>query len=250
MPRELVATAPRTPVLRGYVERPLKPGEVRIRSRLSAEKHGTSLTVYRGEVPGVTFPIALGNMSVGIVAETAVGVTGLKLGDRVYGYLPVRETHVVGEERVSLAPEELHDEELVCIDPAVVALMAVREGRLRLGDNAAVFGTGAIGLFAVQMAKLSGCMLVVAVEPVGKRRRLAERFGADRVVDPTAEDAVSKIKELTDGKGVDVALEVSGQYRVLNQAIKATKRGCMIINSPSKENMTIRVVSNATIDTF
>jgi len=141
--------APRTPILREYDERPLGEKDVRIKSVLSAEKHGTTLAVYRGlsslnekrfdPEMGVflpkdagtgqalsSFPMNLGNMTVGTVTETGSGVTRFRRGDRAYGYLPIRETHAVKEDAVMKAPSELRDEELVCIDPAVVALMAVR----------------------------------------------------------------------------------------------------------------------------
>ncbi len=87
------------------------------------------------------------------------------------------------------APEDVSDEELVCVDPAVVALMAVGEGHVRLGDRVAIFGMGAIGLLTLQMCKMSGSLCVIPVEPVGKRRSLAEKFGADHVIDPTSVEA-------------------------------------------------------------
>jgi len=205
MPRELIAIAPRTPILREYDEPDLKPDQIRIKSRLSAEKHGTTLTIYRGLSPfsrkrldsklGIfvprpseetekgVFPIRLGNMTVGIVTEVGEEVKDFKIGDRVYGYLPIRETHTVDKGKVKLAPPELSDEDLVCIDPAVVALMAVREGNVRVGDKVAIFGLGAIGLM--------------------------------------------KIKKATGG--VDVSIDTSGSYQALHQAIRATDYGGTIV---------------------
>ncbi|MEM3390432.1 MAG: alcohol dehydrogenase catalytic domain-containing protein, partial [Thermoproteota archaeon] len=104
MPKELVAVGPRKPTLLEYDERPLKKGELRIRSVFSAEKHGTTLLLYRGEAPFLNkyydhermlfmnrtgeesyFPFPLGNMTVGIVEEVSPEVTRFKVGDRVYG---------------------------------------------------------------------------------------------------------------------------------------------------------------------
>jgi threonine dehydrogenase-like Zn-dependent dehydrogenase len=248
MPKELVALGPRKPAFLEYTDRPLKEGELRIRSIFSAEKHGTTLILYRGESPfsnkyydptsmifvsrtgkQVGFPFPLGNMTVGIVEEVSPGVSKFKRGDRVYGYLPIRETHIVSERQVMLAPENVSNEELVCIDPATVALMAVREGHIRLGDHVAIFGMGAIGLLALQMCKASSCSSVIAIEPVEKRRCLAEKFGADHVIDPMEVDAGLKIRDLTGGKGVDVSLEISGSYQALHQAIRATRYGGSVI---------------------
>jgi len=251
MPKELVAVAPRTPVLREYEEPILKPNQVRVKSRFSAEKHGTTLTMYRGVSPfsekmfdpelGVfvpkprdkrkmgweDFPIRLGNMTVGIVTEVGDEVKDFKVGDRVYGYLPIRETHTVNEKRIKLAPPELSDEDLVCIDPATVSLMAVREGNVRVGDKVAIFGLGAIGLMAVQIARLSGALFIIAVEPFEKRRRLAEKYGADMLLDPFSCDAGLEIKRATGG--VDVSIDTSGSYQALHQAIRATSYGGAIV---------------------
>lgn len=253
MPRELVLTAPRTLELREYEEAPLKPHQVRIKSILTAEKHGTTLAWYRGmtpfhskrydpelglflslkpgEKPSAIYPNRVGNMTVGVVVEVGDSVSRFKVGDRVYGYLPVRETHTVEEgcEHVWHAPPGLSEEELVCVDPAVVALMGVREGHVRLGDAVAVFGLGAIGLMAVQMAKLSGGLKVIAVEPIELRRRLAERYGADHVIDPRTCDPGLEVKRITGGRGVDVSIDTSGSYRALHQAIRCTAYGGTVV---------------------
>ncbi len=251
VPKELIAVAPKQPALREYEEPELGPSQVRIKSQLSAEKHGTMLSLYLGVSPftnkkydaesglfvlekegkgwTTSFPMKLGNMTVGTVTETGSKVQKLKVGDRIYAYLPIRETHTVGEETVNIAPVELCNKDLVCIDPAVVALMAVREGHIRVGDTIAVFGLGAIGLMAVQLAKLSGALTVIGVEPIEKRRNLAEIYGADLLLNPFEIDTGQKIKEATDGKGVDISLETSGSYRALHEAIRATRFGGAIV---------------------
>ncbi len=251
MPRELVAIAPRQPALREYEEPSLESNQIRIKSLFSAEKHGTTLSVYRGVSPftdkrydpelsifipktaergwTVSFPMRLGNITVGTVTEVGSEVKKFQLGNRVYGYLPIKETHVSREERVRLAPPELSNENLVCIDPAVVALMAIREGHVRLGDKVAIFGLGAIGLMAVQMAKLLGALTVIGVEPIEKRRELAETYGADTLFNPFDCDAGLEIRKATEGKGVDISLDTSGSYQALHQAIRATRYGGTVV---------------------
>ncbi|MEM3046761.1 MAG: zinc-binding alcohol dehydrogenase [Candidatus Bathyarchaeia archaeon] len=223
-----MAIAPEKLILREYEEQPLKSREVRVKSRLSAEKHGTMLPLFRGIQPA-SFPIQMGNMTVGLVTEVGENVSRFKAGDRVYGYLPIRETHTVPEERLWPAPPSVSDEELVCVDPAAVALMAVREGGVKLGENVAVFGLGAIGLMAVQLARLSGALTVLGIDLLKRRRRLAEKYGADAVIDPKERDAASECRERTGGKGVDIVLETTGSYGALNQAIKGTRYGGTIV---------------------
>lgn len=252
MPLELVAVGVRQLVVREYEDRAPGEGEVRLRTRLAAEKHGTHLLFYRGESPftgkrfdaehGLFMPVdtpeptawtgvmPLGNMAVGIVEQVGPGVEGLSVGDRVYGYLPIRETHTVAASRVQPAPAALSDESLVCMDPALVALLGVREGRVMLGETVAVFGLGAIGLMSVQLAKLSGAALVIAVEPLANRAALGPAYGADVVLDLAQDrDAGLQIRQATDMQGVDIALETSGSYTALHHAIRGTRYGGTIV---------------------
>lgn len=247
MPRELVVVAPREPVLREYQEKPLQPNEVRIRSAFSAVKHGTELGYYRGNSadinayynselklfmsgkPGATYPLPLGNMVVGNILEIGSEVKKFKVNDRVFGWFPIRETHSVPEDCVRKAPEEMSAEAIVCLDPAIYGLGAVRDANIRLGEKFAIFGLGAIGLMALQMAKLSGATLAIAVDPLEKRRQLASKYGADFCLNPTEEDIALKIRKLTEKRGVDVTIEASGSYPALNEAIRSVAFGGRVV---------------------
>jgi threonine dehydrogenase-like Zn-dependent dehydrogenase len=207
MPRELVATEPRQPVIREYAEAPLGPDQIRIRTEFASPKHGTELVGYRNdpvasrpydavlgaclprspEVALQSFPRPLGNMAVGVVSEIGPAVTRFQRGDRVFGHFPIRETQTVNEADADLLPEGLSPEAAVCLDPLVMAL-AIRDAGIKLGDRVAVFGLGAIGLFCVQLAKAAGADWVVAVDPLANRRELAAGFGADVALDPAAGD--------------------------------------------------------------
>src|SRR5215216_2021963 len=221
MPKVLVAIAPRTPVLRDYEERPLGEREVRIRTEFASPKHGTELVGYRDEpaanrpydsalgavMPiaeegrGRRFPMRLGNMAVGVVTEIGTGVTRFEIGDRVFGHLPIRETQTVDETHVDPMPERLTDEAAVCLDPVVMAL-AMRDAGIKLGDHVAVFGMGAIGLIAIQLARQAGADLVIAVDPIAHRREAALALGADVALDPVAEgDAGLAIRRMTGWRG-------------------------------------------------
>jgi threonine dehydrogenase-like Zn-dependent dehydrogenase len=276
MPRELVAEKPRTPALRTYDEPDLGPRQVRIRTEFASPKHGTELVGYRNEpsanrpydadwgcvIPRpegaapAGFPRRLGNMAVGVVCEVGSEVSRLRLGQRVFGHFPIRETHTVDETAADPLPDGLAPEAVVCLDPAVMA-MGMRDADIRLGDHVAVFGLGAIGLMAVQLARLAGAATVIGVDPIEQRRTVATDLGADAVIDPSAGegDAGLAIRRLAGGRGlspsdgtsaasatriiggyweratqhgqrgVDVAVEVSGSPRALHHAIRATRFG-------------------------
>lgn len=278
MPRELVAVAPRTPALREYAEPELSGRQVRIRSELASPKHGTELVGYRaepaadrgydpywgcvapatGEVArggaGGRFPRRLGNMCVGVVTDTGPEAARFEVGQRVFGHLPIRETHTVDETAVDPLPAGLPAAAAVCLDPAVMAL-GVRDAGIGLGDHVAVFGLGAIGLMAAQLAHLAGADRVVGVDPIPDRRRAAEllvpgvltvdpaghggdagfavraatgRTADDRPPPPPRHRVLGGYTEVPTEygrRGVDVAVEASGSAPVLHQAIRATRFG-------------------------
>ena len=225
----------------------LRDDQLRIELELSAEKHGTTLPTFTGHRQHETFdrdlrlfvdaetvtdpfPFQLGNMGVGSVIEIGASVERFSVGDRVFGYLPHAETVVASEDdRVWLAPNGVPNELLVCTDPVTVALLSTRYGRVSLGDRVAVFGLGAIGLFTVQTCRLTGAMPVIGIDPIPERRALAETFGADATLDPTEIDAGRTLKEMTDGAGIDVALEISGSYEALHHAIRGTAYGGNVV---------------------
>jgi threonine dehydrogenase-like Zn-dependent dehydrogenase len=244
MPRELIAVRPRQPVLREYEEPALQPDQVRVRSQFSAPKHGTEMHLYRGHspfgqarwdaeleqfMPGEgedrTFPMRLGNMTVGVVTEVGSAVSRFQVGDRVYGYLPIRETHTASEQRLEPVPAGMTPEQIVYLDPGEFALAAVRDANIRLGETVALFGLGAIGFMALQMARLSGAAWIAVVDPLPNRREIALRYGADLALDPREGDVSLAIKQANGRRGVDVAIEASGNYRALHEAIRVTALG-------------------------
>ena len=249
MPRELVAVAVRTPVLREYADEPLRAGEIRVRTLFGAPKHGTELHIYRGdqlpdghywdgeqrlvlsrEAAGSDFPQLLGNIAVGVVMEVGAGVEGIAVGNRVAGYGPLRETQRWVWNRsvypgVRQMPPAMTWQAAVCLDPVTVALGGVRDGKVRLGDRVAVFGLGAIGLMAVQLARLAGASQVVAVDPIASRRAVALETGADLALDPVHDDAGLAIRRATDNAGVDVAIETSGAAQGLHHALRGLAFG-------------------------
>jgi threonine dehydrogenase-like Zn-dependent dehydrogenase len=248
VPRALIAIAPRTPALRDYNEPELRPNDIRIASELASPKHGTELVAYRNDpvvhrpydpALGVTmprppeealerFPRPLGNMVVGVVTEAGSAVQRFRPGNRVFGHLPIRETHTVAETEVDPLPPGLSAEAAVCLDPVVMAL-------------------------AMRDARLTGAAQVIALDPLANRRELATRFGVDHTLDPTASggDAGLAIRVLTgepvataaerpstrliggywerpteaNHLGVDVAVETAGSIQALHHAIRATRFG-------------------------
>ena len=237
MPRELIAPAQMEVAFREYESQPLAPDQVRVRSRFGAAKHGSEMAMFQGyaghrgdydsklrlftqDRQMVKYPGGLGNMCVGDVVEVGADVQDFRVGERVFSHGSFREEHVWAAPRVRKLPDGVPWQAAVCLDPADFALGAVRDGHIRIGDAVAVFGMGAIGLFVLQFAKLTGAFPVIAVDPIELRRDVALECGADLVLDPTSCDAGMEIKLATAGRGADVCVDYSGHFSALQAALR------------------------------
>jgi threonine dehydrogenase-like Zn-dependent dehydrogenase len=122
-------------------------------------------------------------------------------------------------------PERMTWQEAVCFDPLQFAMGGIRDGHLRLGDKVLVSGLGAIGLMTVQAARLAGASLIAVSDPIAKRRDVAMALGADLAYDPTKEDFGLLLRDKTNNIGCDVVIETSGNYKAVEQGIRALAYG-------------------------
>jgi len=140
----------------------------------------------------------------------------------------------VNEADANLAaiPESVSDEAAVYVtDMMSTGFMAAEYGDVPMGGTVAVFAQGPVGLMATRGAKLQGAGRVIAVETVPHRQELARQYGADDVVDFAEGDPVDQIFELTDGEGVDTAIEALGTSQTFEQCVTVTKPGGTISNA-------------------
>lgn len=206
-------------------------------------------------------PIVMGHEYAGEVVEVGEAVTGIKLGDRVCvepiyrcgkcsscqkghynvceqlgfiglsgGYGGFSVYSVVPSKMVHKIPNHMTWEQAALVEPTAVAVHAVRQSELKIGDSVAVFGTGPIGLLVIQAAKAAGASKIIAVEVSPERRDIAKQVGANVVINPIEVHAVQTIKEHTNGLGVDVAFEVAGIETTLNAAIESTRSEGNVVN--------------------
>jgi threonine dehydrogenase-like Zn-dependent dehydrogenase len=251
MPLELVVESPRTVVFVEYEEREPAGNEVLVRTTVSGIKHGTEINTYRGIVPFADqvwdpalrvfrplsegeqvapfFPHKMGSWAAGVVVRVGPDADKFKPGDRVHGEWKHRQTVTVPEEDLYPIKEGVADEAMVFSDPARFALAGIHDAAIKLGDRVAIFGLGAIGMLALQMARLSGAGQIFAVDPIPGRLELASEFGADVTIDPLACEAGLAIKEASNGAGADVALEISGVYAALQQALRCVHREGLVV---------------------
>jgi S-(hydroxymethyl)glutathione dehydrogenase / alcohol dehydrogenase len=111
------------------------------------------------------------------------------------------------------------------------------------GSSIAVFGLGGIGMSALMATMLFQCAKVIAIDVFADKLALARSFGATHTIDASSSDPVSEIRALTDGLGVDYAVEASGQVKVIEQAFNSISRGggeCVFATHP-EEGKTISI---------
>ena len=221
---------------------------------------GSDLHIYHGRVqiePG----FVIGHEYVGTVVEAGDAVTEIGVGDRVLGtyctacggcfFCRRGEYHKCDDGRVfghgatlgslqgaqaelvlvphaNLAlrrvPEGVSDDAaLFAGDVAGTAYHAIAEGGFEPGGSVAVLGLGPVGLCSVQVARAAGAALVVAVDSVEERLRMAEELGA-APVHLTEGDPRGAVKKLTEGRGVDLSVDAVGHPDALDLACRLARK--------------------------
>jgi threonine dehydrogenase-like Zn-dependent dehydrogenase len=123
-------------------------------------------------------------------------------------------------------PDGLTDEQvLMCPDIMSTGFSGAESGKIKIGDMVAVFAQGPIGLCATAGARLMGASKIIGVESIPTRMEIARKMGADHVIDFTQGDVVKEIMRLTDGRGVDVAVEALGRQETFEAALRVLRPG-------------------------
>jgi NDMA-dependent alcohol dehydrogenase len=105
----------------------------------------------------------------------------------------------------------------------------VTRARVEPGSVVAIFGAGGVGLSAIMGARLAGAAVIAAVDPVAFRRETALEFGATHAFDPGSDNVTSALRDLSQGRGADVAVDSAGAQGVLAQAYATVRRGGTVV---------------------
>jgi 2-desacetyl-2-hydroxyethyl bacteriochlorophyllide A dehydrogenase len=230
-------------------ERAPGAGEVLVRTLYSGVSAGTELTAYRGTNPYVrkrwdsesrlfvdgepTFPYPLdgwGYEQVGRVEALGGAEAKVAAGDVVWGAWGHRSAAIVSEDQIAGRVLSPGIDPLCGVFPRIgaVALNAVLDADVHVGETVAVFGQGVPGLLATQLAQLNGGT-VVAVDRLPRRLQLARSLGASTVVDASTDSAAETIKRLTGGRGADVVIELTGSSEALHEAIRSAAYAARVV---------------------
>lgn len=226
---------------------------------------GTDLHILKGDVPAVTAGRTLGHEGVGVVEEVGGAVANFKPGDAVliscvtscgrcanckrqlYAHCAdggwilghkidgtqaqyVRIPH--GDNSLYPIPEGSDDEALVMLSDIMPTGMeiGVQAGGVKPGDTVAIVGAGPVGMSVLLTAQFYSPGRIIMIDMDPARLELARQFGATDVVQVGAEDAAARVLELTDGQGVDVAIEAVGIPATFDICQKIVSAGGNIAN--------------------
>ena len=252
---------------------------------------GTDLHILKGDVPAVTDGRILGHEAVGTVVETGSAVSSLAEGDRVlvpaitscgrcsycklgmpahceavggigwiFGHLidgvqaelarvPFAETSV------HAVPEGVTDEQVIFLADILPTgfEIGVQNGRLKPGDSVAVVGAGPVGLAAIMTAALAGAGRIIAIDLAPSRLAHAKEFGATDAIE-SGEDVERKVADLTDGVGVNVAMEAVGIPATFDLCTRLVRPGGVVANvgvhgAPTTLHLEDLWIKNITITT-
>ncbi|MEM2739382.1 MAG: zinc-dependent alcohol dehydrogenase family protein [Candidatus Bathyarchaeia archaeon] len=221
---------------------------------------GTDIHIYEGKAGIARYPIIPGHEFSGTIADVGVEASRhVSIGDRVvadptvvcgrcifcrsgrmhlclewspigvardgafaeYVKVPVHLVYKISD-RVSF-------EEAVLTEPLSCCIHGWDRLSPKPGFTTAIIGAGPIGLIHVQLARLSGASLIIVSEPMRARRILAEKFGADVVLDPFEEDLYEVVRRETSSIGVDIVVEAVGGARYFEESLKIVSRGGKIL---------------------
>ncbi|MFD0971256.1 zinc-dependent alcohol dehydrogenase [Plantactinospora endophytica] len=232
----------------------LAPPEVRIATLFSGISAGTEMSYYRGTNPylskrwdpdqrlfrqvgddgaatTLSYPIdGKGHEEVGAVVEVGTEVDDVVPGEIVWGKWGHRSSTVKPADYVRRRRLPVGTDPLLGVFSQIgaIALNVVLDADIHVGETVAVFGLGVPGQIVAQLARRNGAE-VIAVDPHDSRLKTAASLGATHTVNANEGSVGERIRELTDGRGADVALEVTGSYRALHEAVRSVSYNARVV---------------------
>lgn len=204
------------------------------------------------------YPLVLGHEFSGVIASTGSAVKNLNIGDKVaiaplipdpesiytkealYGlsdnytiigtgdngafaeYVKVPQNHIVP------IPPELDLVTAAGVEPATISFHALERAQMNVGDTVAVLGCGAIGQFAIQIAKIFGAKKVIAIDIIDEKLELAKQLGADIIINSKTHNLEEEILKATT-HGVHVVIETAGSKFTQAQSIEIARKNASIV---------------------
>ena len=216
------------------------PGQLLVRTLVSAISAGTELLIYRGQAPtelavddtipslmgNIRFPMKYGYAAVGEVIAVGSGLADLWQGKKIFAFNPHESLFLASPEEVHVLPPDMPPEEAVFFPNMETAVTLAADGKPGIGEQVAVFGQGIVGLLVTSILAKLPLESLVTLDAYALRRNTSRDVGAHFSLDPTAPGVLEEALSLLQGprayRGADLTYEVSGEPGALDQAIGVT----------------------------
>ena len=219
------------------------PGEVSVRTLVSAVSSGTEMLLYRGQMPpemrvdesipaldgAFQYPIKYGYAAVGRVEEKGTGVQDVEVEDLVFCFRPHESAFVCGETDLIKVRNGVEPEDAVFLPTMETAVNLVMDGQPLIGEQVAVFGQGVVGLLVTALLSMTPLSSLVTIDQYEQRREESLALGATCSLSPDKPDLVEVLQGSRDYRGADLSFELSGNPAALDMAIKAAGYGGRIV---------------------
>jgi (R,R)-butanediol dehydrogenase / meso-butanediol dehydrogenase / diacetyl reductase len=193
-----------------------------------------------------------GHEACGEIVEVGPGVNGFKAGDKVLAFQKgaYAEYLVCPQERLMKKPDAMSWERAAVVEPLAGAAYALDKGKVNPADTVLITGAGPVGLMVLFGLQAIGVKKIYITDISDARRKKAQELGAALALNPAADKIPAKIKELSDGKGVDVAVEAVGIEASLKDCMASVRfQGTVIVQGIFTERVPLHMLGFVTRET-
>jgi (R,R)-butanediol dehydrogenase/meso-butanediol dehydrogenase/diacetyl reductase len=193
-----------------------------------------------------------GHEACGEIVEVGKDVKGFQVGDKVLAFQKgaYAQYAICPRERLMKKPDPMSWERATVVEPLAGAAYALEKGGVRKSDTVLVAGAGPVGLMILLGLKAIGVEKIYITDVAEARRKKAEELGATLVLNPLTEKIPAKMKELSGGKGVDVAVEAVGIEATLKDCLASVRfQGKVIVQGIFTERIPVHMLGFVTQET-
>jgi (R,R)-butanediol dehydrogenase/meso-butanediol dehydrogenase/diacetyl reductase len=185
----------------------------------------------------------------GEIVEIGPELKDFQVGDRVAAFNKdgYAEYLIAPEDRLLKLPQDMNWQRAAMLEPLAGAAYAVERGGVKSSDTVFIAGSGPVGLLLLLALKATGVRRVYISDLCENRQKMAQKLGATGVFNPSEIKIPAKIRQLTNGQGVDVAIEAVGVEASLKDCLASTRsRGTVIVQGIFTERVPIHMLGFVT----
>jgi L-iditol 2-dehydrogenase len=258
--KAVVFEAPGKITVKNVAKPKIGKDDVLLKMKAVAICNSTDMHFLKGEIKYIEYPLAPGKPGhecAGQVVEVGENVENLKVGSRVVPgpvyALPCNRCFYCLQGKEELCenprfadyayaeylkvparycyrmPKNLTFDEAALIDLLACALHGAYRAHFSIGNSVVIIGQGPAGLLLTQLAKLGGAGTVIVADISDSRLKMAKKIGADFTVNSAKENLTKKVRELTDSRSVDIAVDAVGKPMTASQAVEVVRNGGRVV---------------------